>query len=100
MGGPHYRSQRDQYYFRCTSHAVHPNDKTLVATYNSMFYRKRCSIRITLKAMFRMVFNQDKFTRIYNDLSINYSTISQLYRDLCVLFENDLLRNNPIMLGS
>ncbi|KAG1135447.1 hypothetical protein G6F37_013960 [Rhizopus arrhizus] len=43
--------------------------------------------------------NQERFSTIYKDLSIDYKIIAQLYRDLIVVFESDLLRHNPIMFG-
>jgi hypothetical protein len=100
MRGPSWRASRNQYQFRCYNRAVHRNEVSQSVTKGSMFYRKRCDIRITLKVIFRLTMNQDRFSRIYRDLSIHYQIIGQLYRDLIVVFESDLLRHNPIMLGT
>ena len=99
MRGPTYRANRRQYQFRCYNTASHPKEVVRSATLGSMFYRKRCNIRITLKVIFRLVMNQDRFSVIYRDLSVHFLIIGQLYRDLAVVFESDILRHNPIMLG-
>ncbi|KAG0796752.1 hypothetical protein G6F16_002721 [Rhizopus arrhizus] len=99
MRGPTWRASRNQYQFRCYNRAAHPTEVSQSVTKSSMFYRKRCDIRITLKVIFRLTMNQERFSTIYKDLSIDYKIIAQLYRDLIVVFESDLLRHNPIMLG-
>ncbi|KAG1044320.1 hypothetical protein G6F43_011469 [Rhizopus delemar] len=99
MRGPTWRASRNQYQFRCYNRAAHAIEVSQSVTKNSMFYRKRCDIRITLKVIFRLIMNQERFSTIYSGLSIHYKVIAQLYRDLIVVFESDLLRHNPIMLG-
>ncbi|KAG0804913.1 hypothetical protein G6F42_019266 [Rhizopus arrhizus] len=99
MRGPTWRASRNQYQFRCYNRAAHATEVSQSVTKSSMFYRKRCDIRITLKVIFRLTMNQERFSTIYRDLSIDYKIIAQLYRDLIVVFESDLLRHNPIMLG-
>ena len=100
MRGPTWRASRNQYQFRCYNRAAHATEVSQSVTKGSMFYRKRCDIRITLKVIFRLTMNQERFSAIYRDLSIHYKIIAQLYRDLIVVFESDLLRHNPIMLGN
>jgi hypothetical protein len=99
MCGPTWRADRKRFQFRCYPKAAHSSEITRSCTLNSMFYRKRCDIRITLKVIFRLTLQQDRFSQIYRDLSIHYRTIGQLYRDLVVLFESDVLYHDPIVLG-
>ena len=92
-----FRRERNQYYHRCRPNERH-RDRKVTVTRDSLFYRRRSSIVITMRVLFRLI-NQVKPMAIYKDLSLSKNAIAQVYRDMISMFDSDFVRNNPIQLG-
>ena len=92
-----FRAERNQYYHRCRRNETH-NEIKVSVTKDPMFYKRRSSVVITMRVLFRLM-NKVRQSAIYNDLSLSRNAINQIYEDMISMFDSDFLRNNPIQLG-